>query len=735
MKRYLLAILSLIIYICVYAGPARPGRIVLTQPDGSRFYAVFAGDEFMKIKMTEAGDAIVQDPDGWWCYAVYDAQGPKASTGCRVGGSEPILFSKSDNIIPYDLLSQRASERRRRAEYARIMRTGGQVRLHTYDASQTDKAGLVILVQFAGQNETFQNSVQSFVSMLTQEGYSYNGATGSAKEYFDDQFDGKYKFSFDVTDVVTVSQKRSYYGANDSDGNDERAHKMVIEACRLVDERVDFSRYDQDGDGEVDNVFVFYAGLDEASGAPEDHIWAHSWYIKDGAEENLVLDGVVINRYACASELEGSSYRESYMTGIGTFCHEYAHTLGLPDFYDTDYSDGGFAAALWRFTSLMDGGNYNNNGNTPPNFNAIEREILGLSQPVVIDSPGSYELSPIDENNCYRLNTSTEGEYFLIEYRDGKDWDEYIGGKGVLIYHIDKSINLSGYSYLYQRDIPALSRWASQVEVNALAGHQCADLIESDARADTFSNYTDLNYINLQRSLSGVFFPYGRGNSLTPLSTPGLKCWGSTEINLAVTEIVDKDGKASFNVELFSGETMPVPTYIRKDVFQDGAIISFESSRDYTGSARVSYGVSGGHVETVIVEPCAPGQWAVEINGLKPMTSYSVQISFVSGGIGGDSVKTSFMTKKSQPDGLPYIYLGSVDRNEGGTFVSGVKLPLKVFNASEAEDVKWKYNGTPINPGKDCYYNVRSSGKLEAEIHWEDGSSDVVIKNVRIADR
>lgn len=315
MKKYLLAILSLTIYICMCAGPARPGRILLTQPDGSCFYAVFAGDEFMKIKTTEAGEAVVQDSDGWWCYAAYDAQGRKTSTGCRVGENVQGRFSRADSRIPYEILSQRASERRRRAEHARIMRTGGQMRLQASDASRTDKAGLVILVQFSGSNEHFRTSAQSFVSMLTQDGYSSNGATGSAKEYFDEQFGGKYNFSFDVTDIVTLSRKRSYYGKNDPEGFDERAHKMVMEACELVDGKIDFSRYDQDGDGEVDNVFVFYAGLDEASGASEDHIWAHSWYIKDGAGENLVLDGVVINRYACASELEGSSYQESVKIG------------------------------------------------------------------------------------------------------------------------------------------------------------------------------------------------------------------------------------------------------------------------------------------------------------------------------------------------------------------------------------------------------------------------------------
>lgn len=735
MRRFLVVTLSLLIYMALGASPARTGRITLTQPDGSRFSAVFAGDEFMKIKMTESGEAIIQDADGWWCYAVYDAHGRKYSTGCHVGVDALGSGSGQSRNIPYDILSRRALDKRRRAEMSRIYRAESRVSLQAAAESRTDKAGLVILAQFAGTDESFSHTSQEFSAMLTQEGYSSNGATGSAKEYFDEQFGGKYQFSFDVTKVVTLSQKRSYYGGNDANGDDLRPHKMVIEACKLVDSSVDFAKYDQDGDGEVDNVFVFFAGLDEASGASEDHIWSHAWYIKDGAGEDLELDGVVINRYACASELEGDTYPDAYMTAIGTFCHEYSHTLGLPDFYDADYSKGGFAAALWRSTSLMDGGNYNNYGNTPPFFNAIEREILGLSKPVVIDSPGTYQLPPVNQGKYYRINTSTKDEYFLIEYRDGRSWDEYVGGKGVLVYHIDKSANLSGYSYLYEKDIPATYRWASQVEVNSLASHQCADIIEADGREDQFSNYTDLKYVNLQRSLSGIFFPYGKEDYLTPASTPGMKCWGDTEVMLAITDISEKNGQAAFKVISFSGEEMPVPVNVDKEVFQDCAIVSFESSFDYVGAAKVSYGPSGGEKESVTVDSYEPGKWALELSGLEPMTSYSVEVSFVSGGAVGEVVKTSFMTKKRQSDGLPYIYLGSVDRNDDGTFKSGALLPLKVFNAADAKEIRWKYNGVTIKPGKDLHYMIETSGVLEAYVFWEDESTDVIIKNIRISDK
>ena len=734
MRKVLLALLTLIIYIVVSAGPARPGRILLTQPDGSRFYAVFSGDEFMKIKMTEAGEAIIQDEQGWWCYAVYDFQGIKTSTGCRVGQTDQIPAGTYD--IPYDILSRRAVAKRRMAAQSRAYRMDNEVRLQSQLSENMNKAGLVILAQFAGYDEKFKYSKQDFVNMLTQKGYAVNGATGSAKEYFDQQFNGKYEFSFDVTDIVTVSRGRSYYGQNDKDGDDEYAHEMVMEACELVDSKVDFSKYDQDGDGEVDNVFVFFAGLDEASGAPDDHIWSHAWYIKDGAGETLELDGVLINRYACASEREGDNYKDDpVMTGIGTFCHEYSHTLGLPDFYDTDYNDGGFAAALWLSTSLMDGGNYNNYGNTPPYFNAMEREILGLSQPVVIDSPGTYELPPINQGKYYRINTSTEDEYFLIEYRDNSNWDRYIGGSGILVYHVDKSRNSSGYSYLYDKTVTAYERWDSQVDINTLAEHQCADLIEADGRPDTFSNYTNKDYNDLQRSLKGLFFPSSKGNYLTPLSSPGLKCWENTAVAFALTDIEIKDGKAGFNVVAFSDDDFPIPVKIVKDVFQDGAIVSFESSFDFTGKAKVQYGPSGSSdMKTIVAESYEPGKWAVELSGLQPTTSYSLLISFTQSGAVGQSVKSSFMTKKREPSWVPCIYMGSDGRKNDGTFSAGARLPLKIFNLSDVEDVQWKFNGLVVTPGKDLYYKVSASGTLEATASLSDGSEMVLIKEIRVSD-
>lgn len=728
MRRFFIVFTLLILCYIAYAGPARIGKIVLKQPDGSSFYARIYGDEHLKIKMTASGEAIIQDKEGWWCYAEYDSQGRKVSTDCRVGTPVSSTILNASRQIPFAILSDRAIRKRNSMERSR-MRTIDSFRKSTSSDQNKEKTGLVILVQF--QDQKFKYSREDFVKMLTQEGYSVNGATGSAKEYFDDQFRGIYNFSFDVTKILTLDNLTSYYGGNDPQTDDDvRPHEMIIEACTKAAADIRFSKYDQDGDGEVDNVFVFFAGEDEAVGAGDDKVWSHAWYIKDGAKKHLELDGVLINRYACTSELEGLNTGK--IAGIGTFCHEYTHTFGLPDFYDTDYNEGGYSAGLWQATALMDAGNYNNDGNTPPYFNAIERELLGISEPVVINSPGEYELPPINEGVYYRINTSQEGEYFLLEYRDGNGWDEHIGGKGMLVYHIDKSDVDSGYSPLLEKNVTAAERWLYQVEINALASHQCADLIEADKRKDAYAAYEDDTYFSLLSSLQGLFYPYGRVNSLTPQSSPGLKCWGNTKVKWGITDITEGDGKMIFQAVRFSEGELPAPVNIEKDIFQDEAIISFQSSLPYEGDAKIEYGPTGGQMQSITLHSYEQGSWAFVLEDLQPTTSYSLKISFEEDGASGEAVETSFMTKRRVKDALPYIYLEGVERLDDGIFPRDSRLPLKVFNASDAEDIKWFYNGSSVSRDKDCYYTVSRSGRLMAKVFWTDGSVDFIVKDIKV---
>ena len=739
LKRIFISSILMILALAAYSKPARPGMIYLTQPDGTGFYARFHGDELIRIKVTEDGSAITQGEDGWWYYAEYDMNATKVSTGYKVGKSVGVDVLGRCREIPFERLSEIKSSLKSKVAEREYMERGilqrirPQIPTRAADDNQIEKLGLVILAQFKGQNEKFTYTKEHFENLLMQDNYSAFGATGSAKEYFEDQFSNTVKFKFEVSDIVTLDREVAYYGGNDSQGNDKNPHLMIMEACQLADEQIDFSKYDQDGDGEVDNVFVFFAGRDEAEGASENQIWSHAWYIKDGAGRNLFLDGVRINRYACTSELKMLNAATATMASIGTFCHEYSHTLGLPDLYDTDYQTGGYAATLWGDTCLMDGGSYNNNGSTPPNFNAIEREIMGLSEPIRLTTSGNYTIESIDKGQYYRLDSDNLEEYFLFECRTLTGWDKYIGGSGMLVYHIDKSNNDAGLSSLYNQNVTAAERWLYGNQVNAYAAHQCADLIEADRRTDNYASMYDASYQNYRQFIQGIFFPYSGVNSLTPTSFPGLACWGKAEVSKSVANIDFDGNKVTFRLSRSTG-AVPVPKNVNIDAYQDAAIIKFTSSFSFEGMARMEVKKSGQLIHTLDIAPYEAESWACTLEGLEPSTSYVIYIYFYEEDFDGSKASQSFMTKRKQNTAGPYIYLANVKRAENGAFPIGTKLPLKLFNAQEAKKIRWTFNGSPVTVGPDCYYTVARKGTLRAYVTWEDGSEEVVMKEINIGE-
>ena len=715
-----LSILVILLTLQLSARPIKPGRYTFNQPDGSVFIATCVGDEFMKIIKTADGHAIIRDEDGWWCYAIYNPDGSKYSSGYHVGNETPQNILSQSRAIPYAVLSENAEAKRSvfhheeenilkrtmRAKGARLMGEGEPITKH----------GLIILAQYQDVQFKKNHGRDAFVDLLTKERYNVNGATGSAKEYFDSQFESMFEFEFEVSEIVTLSGRRAYYGQNTMYDQDLRPAEMIEEACRLAYESgIKFSKYDDDSDGYVDNVFVLFAGEDEADNPDEnaDCIWSHSWYIKSGAGIDLVLDGKIIDQYACTSELMAGGY----ITGIGTFCHEFAHTLGLPDLYDTNYEKtGGWAAGLWNSTSLMDGGNQNNNYNTPPYFNAIEREILGLSKPITLERNGSYTLQPIHQGGQYYKIPSAEtpSEYYMLECRSSKGWDTYIGGSGMLVYHIDKSK-------------PKV--WLENT-VNTKPTHQYADLIEADGRNDVL---TEDNY-HLLWNISGVFFPYDNVTTLTPESDPGIKFWDGSEVETCITDIKRSGDNITFIVSGLKGETPPTPINLTVDPFMDAAIVSFESDRPFDGEAEIRWGKSGQEDEWMSVKPYETGKYAVIIEGLIPGNkTYSVIVSFEMDGITGAEKKISFMTKRTVPVEWSYIYIGQ-NANADGTYNVGTKIPLRVYNTDGAEAIEWEFNGKTIYPAGDGYYTITEGGILRATVYWSGGGTDILEKQIILSE-
>lgn len=209
------------------------------------------------------------------------------------------------------------------------------------------KKGLVILVQFSDKSFTNPANVLTlgsgektikalYTDMLNKEGYTdkKTGAIGSVHDYFKDQSNGKFDLSFDVVGPITLSHSYSYYGEHTDNDNDANAPQMIIDACKAVKDSVDFSRYDWDGDGEVEQVYVVYAGEGEATGGDANTVWPHKYNLS-AVGKSLSYNGVKIDTYACSNEViraEVNGKTRTYYMGIGTICHEFSHCLGLPTF-------------------------------------------------------------------------------------------------------------------------------------------------------------------------------------------------------------------------------------------------------------------------------------------------------------------------------------------------------------------------------------------------------------------
>lgn len=720
----------------INAAPARRGTVCFTQPDGSTFRGYIRGDEFCHVKTTLSGRMIAQDGDGWWCYASYSADGKICISESHVNQADVTALSTNGTsaaTLPAPSQKREKFNNLTEEKLAATRNFLGAEGTPTTKAATLPKQkhGIVILAQF--KDVQFKYKKENFENMLSQPGYSFNGATGSAMDYFNEQFGGSVEFSFDVSEIVQLPENVKYYGGNDSDGNDRNAVQMAIDACKGAAEAgVDFSKYDDDNDGYVDNVFIVFAGGDEADGAGDDRVWAHAYYIESGEGQKLELCGKRIDSYACASELTptyeefGGGYGLTYtLSGIGTFCHEYSHTFGLPDLYDTDYQkSGGQSEALWTTTGLMDGGNSNNGGNTPPNYNAIDRECLGLGESVEL-TEGSISLEPINHSGRYvKIDTDTAGEYFLLECRSGNElWDKYIGGSGMLVYHIDKSANYAGKSDTYGRTLTASQRW-NYNEVNCRPDRQCADLIEADPKAASQAR-RGTSFYPTDALRKRIFFPYGSYNTLGP--SEGLKTWDGNSCGVQIYGItLGDDGSISFTVS----KPKEMSATVEKSIFQSTAILEITTS-NVEGEIVVKYGISGKTLSSEVkASPSEDGKYLVRLDKLSAKQAYKAEIYASADGGSQTKIGSASFTTKAVTGAYPLIYVKVDGRNEDGTFAVGTRIPLVLNNASAAKEIKWYFDGKEIDYEKDVFFIVLGSGVLKAVLTFSDGVQTNIVKQI-----
>lgn len=300
--------------------------------------------------------------------------------------------------------------------------------------------GLVILMQFPDVPFSTADPKATFQRFFNETGYSDFGMSGSVKDYFLKQSYNQLNIDFDVVGPYTTKNNMEYYGKpyTDEQGyshNDRHPALMVAEGVDAASEEVDFSNYDWDKDGEVDQVFVVYAGYAQAQGADENTIWPHEYSLA-GESATRTYNNCTIDTYGCASELSGDGVHDiGILDGIGTACHEFSHCMGLPDMYDT--TDMAFGMGDW---DVMCSGNYNNNSRTPAGYTSYERMFSGWLQPTEINTMTRINgMKPLANNQeAYILyNEKNKDEYYLLENRQPVEFDSALPGHGLLVLHVD----------------------------------------------------------------------------------------------------------------------------------------------------------------------------------------------------------------------------------------------------------------------------------------------------------
>lgn len=449
-KHTILFLLLVVVGSDIQAVPAYPYPVKITQPDGTTLTIRLKGDEFHHYTETEDGYMVIKNSKGIFNYATRDINGKiietqvKANNVTSRSNSEKLFVSGLELNVPNVEFYQQM--RARRAQPSAV-----STQKRVYPSTGTPRS-LVILVNFSDLSYVTPNPKEAFTALLNEQGYSANGGTGSARDYFIDNSMGKFSPQFDVVGPVTLPQRMSFYGDNNDNDNDKNPVQMVVDACKAADEAgVDFSAYDVDNNGIVDNVFIYFAGHNEAEHASDSTVWPHRWGIYptsiynggnySGTASSVTFDGKRVEDYACTSELKGQS--GTSMAGIGTFTHEFGHVIGLADMYATN----GATHHTLSYWNIMDGGAYLNSGRTPPAYNTFERFQLGYITPTLLANPADIMLNPLTTHNeaylisstdTHNLNASNPSptEYFLLENRQKIGWDAYLPGHGMLIYRI-----------------------------------------------------------------------------------------------------------------------------------------------------------------------------------------------------------------------------------------------------------------------------------------------------------
>lgn len=536
-----------------YAVRATGKWTVAKQSDGQTIEVCQCGDEWLHYFLSRDGVALVRSDNGDFCYA--DCMGANMT---------------SSGITAHELWQRTESEQRLIATlgtvsvaegYASMMRAKANERRRLRHRSYFGSfRGLVILANFTDKKFNEADPKAFYEQMLNGEGFSMNDSPGSLRDYFLDQSNNQFDLTFDVAGPYTSS-----YASTDFKTNDAVRRNLIPEMVLNAANDVNFSDYDWDGNGEVDQVFVLYAGYganeyydeDESTAAAKGTIWPHEWNLS----QRLSVNGLYVYTYACGNEL----WTNDTYTGLGTFCHEFSHCMGLPDLYDTQWSshtetDSGGLMDSWE---IMDGGNYNHRGWVPPCYSGYERAYCGWTEPEELTASATIrDMMPLSEQgNVYMIvndcDNSSIDEFYILENRQKTGWDRYVPDHGLLVMHIDYNENV----------------WLSN-RVNTDVSHLRYMCIAADNQP--FKFYHD------NTRMKGITYPYVNtdedivNDSLTNTSVPAATVFytntkGNKLMNKPVTNISEDSEHLTISFDFMGGDPEQVAVRLPQQTVPSGS--------------------------------------------------------------------------------------------------------------------------------------------------------------------
>lgn len=584
--------LSLIVYLMLcslttWAAKAESIPVQVRQADGSVVTVILRGDEHINWYTTLDGVLLVQGADNNYYIGKVEKSGNLIATKQLAheahtrSQAELNLIAKQDKEKFFAYVNKIAEESENAYDNSPLTRgpiiDSGYNGVPYFPHTGSPKA-LVILAEFQDTTFTIQDTKKVFTNYLMNEVHfsdkrynqdqNYKGVRG----YFKDCSYGKFTPVFDVVGPIKLPEAHAVYGA----GND-RMDLLLADACAAVDGMVNFADYDANNDGIVDLVYVIYAGHSaNTSGNKDTNIWPKSGTITISNK----FDGKSIRRYGVSNELNGSektSKNNKKINGIGLFCHEFSHTLGLPDIYAYNTDAENQDNQGMEYWDIMDGGTGIRGGRVPASYLAWEREVMGwmnideLKNDITINN-----LKSIDNGGkAYKIvNPKNSNEYIVLQSIQKGAWNQGWGdntyGKGLFAYRISyKSGKVNIFDY-----------------PNNLKGKPRVIPIPADGKILAAANAGGkLNVYTAQ--LNGDPYPYNGINKID-----NFKMYDGTILKWSIFDIVENDAERYVSFKFKNNETTGIqsPSIIERST-SDNHIYTLDGRYVGTDASILPHGI------------------------------------------------------------------------------------------------------------------------------------------------